>query len=155
MRLKKGFLLILFLALTSCASNNSTPTPPRSQSNAGQAVSKKDTETIQSASGEKCIIDEKRICEEGAAGVANDPFGADNSEDIRERIASGDDTGGSKTYTSTLRYGVSLLQGERPVNLFCGMNMHQRAFAYGQLSTSGTPTDTDVAKLRAGGYCSN
>jgi hypothetical protein len=156
MRPKKGFLLILFMAFTACASNNnSTSTPSGSQDGAPQASSKNFTETIQSASGEKCAIDEKRICEEGGPGVSNDPFGTANSDDVRDRIAAGDDTGGRSSSISTFRYATSLLQGERPVNVWCGMRMANRTVTYAQLATSGTPTDTDIAKLRAGGFCSN
>ncbi len=152
MRMRRGLLLILFMAFTACASNNkSTPPPSGSQSNAVQPSPKNNIETIQSASGEKCVIDESRICEEGTPGVTNDPFYAEG-QDVRARVASGDETGGGN-YTATLRYAMSLLQGDRPVNLFCGMNMHKHTVTYGQLATSGTPTDTDIAKLRAARYC--
>ena len=154
MRPEKRLLLILFLAFTACASNNSTPAPSGSQSNAAQPSAKNNIKTLQSASGEKCVIDEKRICEEGTPGVTNDPFYA-QGQDVRQRVASGDETGGGNggNYTATLRYAESLLQGDRPVNLFCGMNMHTHTVTYGQLVTSGTPTDTDIAKLRAARYC--
>jgi hypothetical protein len=155
MRPKKGFLLLSFIAFTACASNNSSSTPSGSQNGAAPASSKDNTETIQSASGEKCAIDEKRICEEGSPGVTDDPFGAANSQDVRDRVAAGDDTAGRSTAIATMRYATSLLQGERPVNVWCGMRMANRTITYTQLATSGTPTDADIAKLRAAGFCSN
>jgi hypothetical protein len=151
MRPEKGLLLILFIALSACASNNnSTPTPSGSPSNALQQASKSHTETLQSASGEKCVIDENRICEEGTPGMTNDPYYAAGNE-LRERVASGDDSGGEAS--GTLHYTLSLLQGERPVILVCGVKVSQHKVTFGQLGKSGTPTDTDIAKLHAAGYC--
>jgi hypothetical protein len=147
----KGVLLILFVVFAACASNNnSTSTPPGSRSNAVQQASRSHTETLQSASGEKCVIDENRICEEGTPGMTNDPYYAAGSE-IRERVASGDDSGGEAS--GTLHYTLSLLQGDRPVVLVCGVKVSQHKVTFGQLAKSGTPTDTDIAKLHAAGYC--
>ena len=53
----------------------------------------------------------------------------------------------------TLHYTLSLLQGERPVILVCGVRVSQHKVTFGQLGKSGTPTDTDIAKLHAAGYC--
>ena len=152
MRSEKWFLLILFLVLSACASNNnSTPTPSGSQNNAVASSSKRNVETIKSASGEACVIDEKRVCEEGTPGVMNDPYSI-AGKDIRERVAAGDETGGEEFSGATLRYTLALLQGDREVILVCGVRRH--TFKFGQLATGGTPTDIDIAKLRAGGYCS-
>jgi hypothetical protein len=154
MRLEKGLLLISFIALTACASNNnSTPASAGPQTDAAQLSSKGHTETIQSASGEKCVVDEDRICKEGTPAVSatNDPYYAMGQE-IRDRVASGDETAGRPR--ATVSYTLSLLQGERPVILVCGMNPRRHTLAYAQLSGSGTPTDTDIAKVRAAGYCS-
>jgi hypothetical protein len=152
MRSEKWFLLILFLVLSACASNNnSTPTPSGSQNNAAASSSKRNVETIKSASGEACVIDEKRVCEEGTPGVMNDPYSI-AGKDIRERVAAGDETGGEEFSGATLRYTLALLQGDREVILVCGVRRH--TFKFGQLATGGTPTDIDIAKLRAGGYCS-
>lgn len=151
MRPEKGYLLILFVAISACASNNnSTPTPPRSPSNTVQQASKSHTETLQSASGEKCVIDENRICEEGTPGMTNDPYYTAGNE-LRERLASGDETGGQSQ--ATLYYTLSLLQGDRPVILVCGVKVSSHKVTLGQLAKSGTPTDTDIAKLHAAGYC--
>jgi hypothetical protein len=152
MRPEKGLLLILSLALCACASNNSTSTQSGSQNNAVASSSKRNVETIKSASGEACAIDEKRVCEEGTPGVMNDPYYTAGKE-IRERVAAGDETGG-EGFGATLRYTLSLLQGDRPVILVCGVDLHRHTFKFGQLATSGTPTDINIAKLRAGGYCS-
>jgi hypothetical protein len=70
---------------------------------------------------------------------------------MRELIAAGDDTGG--TSSATLRYTLSLLLGDRPVILNCGLEKGRQVFRFGQLATSGTPTDLDIEKLRAAGYC--
>ena len=119
MRSEKGFLLILFLVLSACASNNnSTPTPSGSQNNAVASSSKRNVETIKSASGETCVIDEKRVCEEGTPGVMNDPYSI-AGKDIRERVAAGDETGGEEFSGATLRYTLALLQGDREVILVC------------------------------------
>lgn len=154
MRSEKWFLLILFLVLSACASNNnSTPTPSGSQNNAAASSSKRNVETIKSASGETCVIDEKRVCEEGTPGVMNDPY-SNAGKDIRERVAAGDETGGEEFSGATLRYTLALLQGDREVILVCGVDLRRHTFKFGQLATGGTPTDIDIAKLRAGGYCS-
>jgi hypothetical protein len=149
--MKKRFLLFLFMAFTGCASNNnSAQTASESPNNAAQPTSKSRTEKIQSASGENCIIDENRICAEGTPGMTNDPYYSAGKE-IRERVASGDNSGGESP--ATLRYTLSLLQGERPVILICGVKMSQHKVTFGQLAKTGTPTDTDIAKLHAAGYC--
>jgi hypothetical protein len=74
MRLKRGLLLICFVTFACASNNSSTPTPSGSPNAATQASSKSQTETIQSASGEKCVIDVKRVCAEGTPAVLNDPF---------------------------------------------------------------------------------
>jgi len=153
MRSEIGFLVILLVTCSACASNNGpTTTQSGSQNNAVGPTAKGHTETIKSASGQKCVIDENRICEEGTPGVMNDPFYA-QGQDMRDRVAAGDETAGGNA-VATVRYALSLLQGDRPVNLFCGMNTRRHTITYGQLAASGTPTDTDIAKLRAAGYCS-
>ena len=154
MRLKKGLLLILFIAFTACASNNnSTPTGSEAvaQNSAAPPSSKNYTKTIQSASGEKCAIDEKRICEEGTQPILNDPY---SKGDFNERYTSGEQNPNGQGRSATTRYTLSLLQGDRPIIIYCARNPIRGTITDGQLATSGTPTDTDIAKLRAAGYCS-
>lgn len=151
MRVEKGVLLILFVAFTACASNNNSTTTSSGSQNNAVASSKRNLETIQSASGDTCVIDEKKVCEEGTPGVDDsDPYYTAGKE-MREKVAGGDETGG--TTTATLRYTLSLLQGDRPVILICGVEKGRQSFKFGQLATSGIPTNIDIEKIRAHGYC--
>jgi hypothetical protein len=109
---------------------------------------------VQSASGEKCLIDTKQVCGEGNGAVMANDFMSPQIELARRVGGGADPSNPNGGQSSTFRGGVSLIGGDHPISVFCDYNARTKKAVYGQLSVGGIPTDADIAELRAGGFCS-
>lgn len=123
MRLYKLPMALLFAGFAACASQ---------------------TSTLQTASGLKCTIDLKRICQERMQGIL--------ASQIQSATGAPQDEAMLQANSQpTTDISIALSQASHERDLSCSINTSTRKVIYARLDR--TLTDADIAKLRVEGYC--
>lgn len=103
------------------------------------------TSTFQSPSGLKCTIDLKSVCQQYMQNT--------KPSDITKGGADENAASFEQNSAPTTDVVFTLGQGDREADLICSVNTRTLKVIYARLSSTSSPTDADIAKLRINGIC--